>query len=130
MIGLRVWLGTNDWAGLGQWVGGLGAFYAAWAALRIARDEAGRENRRENERLRVHAYFVSGSWTYSDVVHVGTNNGEQRLENKRPTMKIENVGTDPVTDVAVVATNWLAGGERLVLRAKNGPKRTLLPGQP
>lgn len=45
-------------------------------------------------------------------------------------MKIENLGTDPVTDVVIVATNWLADGERLALRAKNGPKRTLLPGQP
>ncbi|MGW5721590.1 hypothetical protein ACWEVP_35825 [Amycolatopsis sp. NPDC003865] len=73
LIGTRAWLGPDDWAGLGQWVGGLGAFYAAWAALRIARDEVGRESQREAERQRVHAYFVSGSWVYSDTSHVGAH---------------------------------------------------------
>ncbi|MEV6648657.1 hypothetical protein [Amycolatopsis sp. NPDC051371] len=114
IIGLRAWLGTDDWAGLGQWVGGLGAFYAALVALQIARDEAGRENRREAERLRVQAYYVRAAW-----VHVG------KPPHRVLGVKVENAGSEPVLDVQVVASH--KGDEVLPLVVKDSPKHVLLP---
>ncbi|MFD6073532.1 hypothetical protein, partial [Amycolatopsis lurida] len=91
MIGTRYWPfgnDTNSWAGLGQWVGGIGALAAAWAALRIARKEALRQHGQEVDRLRMHAYYITASWVMVDF-----NN--QRIE-------VRNGGSEPVLDVEVV----------------------------
>jgi hypothetical protein len=85
--------------------------------LKIARDEAGRENRRETERLRVHAHYISGAWTYSEE------------DAGKTVIVVENLGPEPVTEVDIFASHWAESGETLRLATKHGPKRVLLPGK-
>lgn len=82
-------IGTDGWAGLGQWVGGLGALAAAWVALDIAKQEASRENRRDAERSRVQAYYVKISQTET---------GGRGVH-----LKVENQGNQPIVNVDAVA---------------------------
>lgn len=89
IIGLssQPFIGTDGWAGLGQWVGGLGALGAAWVALDIAKKEASRENAREAERARVQGYYVKASHTQTngDSVHLHVvNQGDQPIVNVEP----------------------------------------------
>ncbi|MFI6304290.1 hypothetical protein ACIBCH_20665 [Amycolatopsis thailandensis] len=119
MIGTRYWPFGNDpnsWAGLGQWVGGIGALAAAWAALRIARKEARRENERDAETRRVAAYYVQGS------------HGGVTAEN-RVNQTVRNEGSEPVVNVDVVALH-VVGHPPVKVRQPRGRKDVLLPGNP
>ncbi|WP_410597336.1 hypothetical protein [Amycolatopsis sp. lyj-23] len=90
-MSLQPILGTNGWAGLGQWAGGLGAFFAAWAALDIAKQEARRESDREAARGYVQAHYVKVSQT-----EVGARGIHLRIENQ---------GDQPIIDVGAVAVH-------------------------
>ncbi|WP_145926609.1 hypothetical protein [Amycolatopsis orientalis] len=85
---LHRWLNVNDWAGLGQWFGGLGALVAAWVALRIASDERRRERSQEIERLKVQAFYVTS------IVTGGTYEGVKVV--------IRNASTEPVVNVSII----------------------------
>ncbi|MFD8496319.1 hypothetical protein [Amycolatopsis sp. NPDC059657] len=89
VVSFRFLLGATDWAGLGQWVGGLGAFFAAWAALDIAKGEARRENAREAERLAIQTYYVSGAYGGT------TTEGRARVV-------VDNHSTEPILNVEFV----------------------------
>ncbi|MEU0788471.1 hypothetical protein ABZ342_00300 [Amycolatopsis sp. NPDC005961] len=116
MIGTRYWPFGDDsdsWAGLGQWMGGFGAFSAAWAALRIARKEVTRANRREAERARVQAFYVK-------VSQLQTTDQGVRVQ-------VENRGDTPIIDVDVVAIHiHLPSEDRRVPCAATGGKRSVL----
>lgn len=77
--------GTDGWAGLGQWVGGIGALAAAWVALNIAGREA-----RHREEADAHQEFVRANFIMS------------ALESNR-TVLVRNLGTEPVLSVQVAA---------------------------
>jgi hypothetical protein len=120
LVGSRWLLDPGDWAGLGQWVGGLGAFVAAGAALRIASAEVRRERARDAERLRVHAYYVSGRWAPVKAFdHI-----DYKLE-------VRNGGTEPVLNVELVAVHVAGqtGPMRVKVTADKGTCRVLLPGE-
>lgn len=118
MFGLRAWLGAGDWAGLGQWIGGLGAFAAAWVALRIAKNEAGRENRRDAEARRIHAYYVAGGWRKDEV-------------DPRWKLEVANLGSEPVTKVRVLALHFKGQKDREPFELDVFEERNvLLPNKP
>lgn len=120
MFGLRAWLGATDWAGLGQWIGGLGAFAAAWVALRIAGDESRREKAREAERRYINAHYVSAGWTTAVL-------------DGKPTqvLEIRNTGSEPVRHVDAVAVHVQNSSMTEVrLQMKPGPRNVLLPDDP
>ncbi|MFF1615663.1 hypothetical protein ACFVYA_48705 [Amycolatopsis sp. NPDC058278] len=118
-LSLQPFIGTDGWAGLGQWVGGLGALFAAWAALRIAKEEAGRENQREVDRLRTQAYYV--------VAEITLGSAPQGFH-----VRVTNESTDPVLDIRVVGLVRDAAARDQVLFCKpdGEPPDVLLPGQP
>jgi len=115
----RLVLGTNDWAGLGQWVGGLGALYAAGVALYIATGETRRERAREDERLRTHAYYIRAEFATKTMLA------------ERTRIQITNTGSDPVRDVRPVALHPRDHPSRplLAIQPDNGPC-VVLPGEP
>lgn len=119
--GLHEWLGTNDWAGLGQWFGGLGALVAAWAALRIASDERRRERRRDADQARVRAHYIRIRLTQTAL---GTG---FRLE-------IENLSTEPILNVEVVAMRFKVDGDDndiiIPMSTVDGYRAVLLPTKP
>ncbi|WP_410659482.1 hypothetical protein [Amycolatopsis sp. lyj-112] len=102
----------NLWAGLGQWVGGAGAFIAAWAALRIARKDAWRQAAQETERRRIQAYYVSAR---VDATSVG--------EGIR--VCVRNQSPEPIEDVDIVAIHISGQTQNFVLECalKNERKR-------
>lgn len=114
-VSLQPLMGTEGWAGLGQWAGGLGALFAAWAALRIAKDEAGRENRREADRYGVHAHYVRGK-----IRVISRTDGFS--------VAVLNESPEPITDVAVVAIHVFDAEEVVVVPCVHGsPKAVHLP---
>lgn len=116
MIGSRYWPFDHDpdgWAGLGQWFGGLGAFFAAWAALRISRKETTRENRREWAQARVQAFYVKVS--------------QVQVANQGVRVQIENRGESPIIEVDVAAIHvHLPSEDRKILCRATGGKRSVL----
>jgi hypothetical protein len=120
LVGSRWLLGPGDWAGLGQWVGGLGAFAAAWAALRIANGEVRRERVRDAERLRVHAHYVSGR-----VIQVDT------LTRNYLAAEVRNRGTEPVLNVELVEIHVGTPEPSQAVRIKvdKGKFPVLIPGE-
>jgi hypothetical protein len=114
---LRPVLGSTDWGGLGQWVGGLGALFAAGAALKIARDEAGRENRREAERLRIEAHYI--------VTGIAGTHGGRGVQ-----VWVRNDGHEPVTELDVVALHTKGSTKTFVVECAPTTERcpVLLPG--
>ncbi len=117
MIGTRYWPFDHDpdgWAGLGQWFGGLGAFFAAWAALRISRKETTRENRRELEQARVQAFYVKVS--------------QMQVADQGVRVQIENRGQSPIiaVDVAVIHIHSPQEERRVPCRATGGKRSVLL----
>jgi hypothetical protein len=116
-VSLQPLIGTDGWAGLGQWVGGLGAFFAAWAALRIAKDEAGRENQREVDRLRTQAYYV--------VAEITLGSAPQGFH-----VCVTNEATDPILDLQVVGLrrNVESRGQLMLCNTDGEPPEVLLPG--
>ncbi|MFG1642649.1 hypothetical protein ACGFMK_20350 [Amycolatopsis sp. NPDC049252] len=115
---LRKWLSSGDWAGLGQWFGGLGALIAAWVALRIASDERRREGRRDAERLRVQAYYIVGGVVASD--------GSRGVQ-----VFVRNTGPEPVVNVDIVALHVDGRSDNLIVEcAPTAARRhVLLPGE-
>ncbi|MDT7802780.1 MAG: hypothetical protein QOI78_6213 [Actinomycetota bacterium] len=83
-LSLQPFIGTDGWAGLGQWVGGLGALVAAWVALNIAGREA-----RHREEADAHQDFVRANFIVTTV-----DNGHVR---------VRNLGAEPVLAVQVTA---------------------------
>lgn len=115
-MALQPFLGTDAWAGLGQWAGGLGAFFAAWAALTIAKQEARRENERDAETRRIHAYYVRGR-------HGGVS-GPQGTR-----LLVTNEGKEPVLRIQVVAIHLNdAYDSRIQVTSAKGVLDALLPG--
>ncbi|MET9263082.1 hypothetical protein [Amycolatopsis sp. NPDC004079] len=96
----RPLLGPADWAGLGQWVGGLGAGAAVIAAMWLAGAESRHERAREAERLRVQAYYVKADWK-----------SDEESRGFHP-IKVENSGIDPMLNVRVVAVHTNEGPSR------------------
>ncbi|RSN26511.1 hypothetical protein DMC63_01360 [Streptomyces sp. WAC 05977] len=120
MFGLRAWLGATDWAGLGQWIGGLGAFAAAVVALRVAGDESRREAEREAEKRFINAHYVSASWVVVEV------DGE-----RQQLLEIRNKGIEPVRHVDAVAVHLKNHTVSVVrLEMSLGPQNVLLPNEP
>ncbi|HET6286337.1 MAG TPA: hypothetical protein VFG15_06265 [Amycolatopsis sp.] len=113
-MSLQPFLGTDGWAGLGQWAGGLGAFFAAWAALDIAKQEARRENRREDERLRIEAHFVAATWN-------------QVLVDQQVMAIVANDSKEPVLNVRLVSVR-LFMAEVAWISAEEVREHVLLPG--
>ncbi|MET9000685.1 hypothetical protein [Amycolatopsis sp. NPDC004169] len=115
---LRRWLSPGDWAGVGQWFGGLGALIAAWVALRIASDERRRESRRDAERLRVQAFSIVGGVAGSEG-----SNGVQVF--------VRNTGPEPVVNIDVVALHVIGRSETFVVECAPTSERrqVLLPGE-
>lgn len=89
LVSARFAFGAADWAGLGQWVGGLGAFAAAWVALVIANREVRRDRAKEAARVRAHAYYVKAKITF-------TTGG------RGPGIEVINSGSDPVLNVRLM----------------------------
>ncbi|MFJ9785409.1 hypothetical protein ACIRSS_37955 [Amycolatopsis sp. NPDC101161] len=96
------WLGSTDWAGLGQWIGGLGAFYAAAVALKISGREARDRAKAEAREDFMRANFV--------VCH-----------HQNGVLVISNRSREPVTDVVLTAYHL---GERR--QPMDSAKRELL----
>jgi hypothetical protein len=120
-MALQPFLGTDAWAGLGQWAGGLGAFFAAWAALRIAGDERRREHRRDEDQARVRAHYVRVQQTQTSI---GTGYR----------VKVENWSTEPILKAQIVAMHFQIEGfddDIVVPMATQGGERpVLLPTGP
>ncbi|OXM59129.1 hypothetical protein [Amycolatopsis vastitatis] len=118
-VSLQPLLGTDGWAGLGQWAGGLGALFAAWAALRIAKGEARRENDREADRLRVQAYYV-----YAEMTSEAVPNGWQ--------VRVTNASQQPILGVMVTGLqrSTTTGVQVMVCKQDGQSPAVLLPGQP
>ncbi|WP_410659483.1 hypothetical protein [Amycolatopsis sp. lyj-112] len=110
IFGFRVWLEPGDWAGLGQWVGGLGALAAALVALDIARRETV-----HREQADAHEDFVRATFITSR-----TEGGQ--------VLVISNRGPEPVVDVLVL--NWYEQGEDHARPAQMVPIRILMPMKP
>lgn len=89
LVSARFAFGAADWAGLGQWVGGLGAFAAAWVALAISNREVRRDRVKEAARVRTHAYYVKAKITFS-------------TGGLGPAVEVINSGTDPVLNVRLM----------------------------
>ncbi|MDS0134659.1 MULTISPECIES: hypothetical protein [unclassified Amycolatopsis] len=111
---LRRWLSPGDWAGVGQWFGGLGALIAAWVALRVASDERRRESRRDAERLRVQAFYIVGGLAGSE----GSNGVQVFVRITRH---------EPVVNIDVVALHVVGRSETFVVEcAPTGERRQVL----
>jgi hypothetical protein len=83
-LSLQPFIGTDGWAGLGQWVGGLGALVAAWVALDIAGREA-----RHREEADAHQDFVRANFI--------------TIEREGDEVVVSNRGTEPVTMILLTA---------------------------
>ncbi|MBN9741274.1 hypothetical protein DMP23_09165 [Amycolatopsis sp. A1MSW2902] len=116
---LRPLLGSADWAGLGQWVGGAGALAAVVAALWLAGAESRHERAREAERSRIQAYYVKAEWAAG------------RLEGELPPILVRHSGTEPMVNVRIVAVHSSGPPSRPPLKADaNTDCPVLLPGEP
>lgn len=95
-VSLQPFIGTDGWAGLGQWVGGLGALVAAWVALDIAGREA-----RHREEADAHQDFVRANFITVTAKDDGT-------------VHVRNLGTEPVLAVNVTAYRRYPSSDRPV----------------
>ncbi|MEA5366087.1 hypothetical protein VA596_41625 [Amycolatopsis sp., V23-08] len=84
-LSLQPFIGTDGWAGLGQWVGGLGALFAAWVALDIAGREA-----RHREEADAHQDFVRANFVTVNM-------------NPEGDVFVRNIGTEPILALQVTA---------------------------
>jgi hypothetical protein len=73
-------INTDWWSGAGQWVGGLGAFTAAFVALSISREEGKVRKQDQHAHQLAQAHFIT-------------------VEASNFTISISNYGTEPVTNI-------------------------------
>jgi hypothetical protein len=126
LVGTREWLGPVDWSGLGQWVGGVGAFVATGAALYIASGESRRERVREVQRFRINAHYISASWVYDTTIDW------RGTESKDMILEVRNVGAEPVLNVNIIAVHVHGRTTEypVDLAVDKGPCHVLLPKEP
>ncbi|MBB1153951.1 hypothetical protein [Amycolatopsis dendrobii] len=119
VVSSRPLLGSADWAGLGQWVGGVGAFAAVVAALWLAGAESRHERAREAERSRIQAYYVKADWETG------------REQGQLPPISVRHAGAEPMVNVRVVAVHTNRPPSRPPLKVvANTDCPVLLPGEP
>lgn len=91
--------GANSWnalSAIGGWVGGLGAFYAAYVAIKIAREQA----ERDTYKLYIEAYDVQGT------EYITSSDSSGNIVNGRPMghlkIKVYNSGLRPIELVKLI----------------------------
>ncbi|OQO89917.1 hypothetical protein B1813_18935 [Saccharomonospora piscinae] len=84
----RLLLDEGPWAALGQWVGGLGALFAAGVALWVAHQETRHRQDTEFEAAYAAAHFVTSGW---------------RADGFEGIPFVKNSGTRPVTHLRITA---------------------------
>jgi hypothetical protein len=132
-LGFSSWRGmtTEQWAGLGQWVGGIGAFFAAVVAVRIANSGARREQRREDDReqrrLKAHAHYISAAW--NDVI-VGQSVRVAVVHNgTEPVLNVDIVGVHRDRDFCVAALRSLGPEQPVLLPDEHWRPEVQMVGQ-
>lgn len=113
-VSLQPLIGTDGWAGLGQWVGGLGALVAAWVALDIAGREA-----RHREEADAHQDFVRANFIVA-------------ARNPDGALFVRHIGPEPVLALQVTAYRRFPSGDLPVepIPLTGLPVDVLMPDRP
>lgn len=90
----RLVFSKEVWAGLGQWVGGVGALFAAGVALWVSHQETRHRQSAEFKAARAAAHFVVATW-------------------EEGCLTVQNHGSEPVTQLRVVALHPPANSRAL-----------------
>lgn len=84
----RLLLDKNLWEGLGQWVGGVGALFAAGVALWVSHQETRHRQAAEFEAAYAEAHFVTSGWIVDGFAGIPS---------------VKNSGTRPITHLRLTA---------------------------